>query len=96
MGFAVTEGLTLNHILMPVNVENVKANKGILQTWLGNIIYADYLNFKLKKLQLALGSTHTNEGKLGWKTGDSKTRISILLKKPEIIVNPDGSKELRL
>jgi hypothetical protein len=95
MGFAVTEGMTLGDYLMKVNVQNIKNNTGILELWLGNIIYADHPTFKMKKLNIALGSTHMHEKKLGWDPSKKK-QIQIRLKKPQIIINKDDSKEIRL
>jgi hypothetical protein len=95
MGFALTEGMSLRDCLMKVNIKNIKDNNGLLQLWLGNIIYADHPTLKMKQLKIALGSTHMHEKKLGWDKGKTK-RIPILLKKPQIIINEDGSKKITL
>lgn len=96
MGFAVTEGLTLSKQLAQSNERNLKANNGILQHWLGNMNYADHPNFKLRELNICLGSTHVHEGKLGWDLSNGKISVPWLLKKPEIIIEADGSKKLVL
>jgi len=94
MGFAVTEGMTLMEYLMENNTNNIRANNGISQLWLGNIIFADYPNFKVRDLKIAIGKTNTHEGKLGWDLKDG-AKISLELPSPQIIVEPDGSKKLR-
>jgi len=95
MGFAVTEGMTLWDYLMKVNSENVKKNNGILQLWLGNVIYADHPTLKMKQLKIQLASTHMHGKKLGWDMSKTK-RVPILLKKPQIMINKDDSKEITL
>ena len=95
MGFVVTEGMTLRDYLMKVNVQNIKENNGILQLWLGNIIYADHPTFKMKELKIGLASTHMHEKKLGWDMSKTKG-IPILVKKPRIMINEDGSKRIML
>lgn len=95
MGFAVTEGMTLLDVLLDTNSKNIQANTGILQLWLGNVIFADHPNFKMKNLKMTLAETHSHEGKPGWKDGGKGT-IHLRLKKPEIVVNEDGSKDVTL
>ncbi len=96
MGFAVTEGMTLNEYLMQVNLKNIQANNGLLQLWLGNVIYADHPTFKMKKLKMLLCNTHSHEGKLGWDLSKGSKTIQISVMKPQIIVDRDGTKDITL
>lgn len=102
-GYAATEGRTLFDYLQQCNVNNFqeafKRREERMpyfnQMWLGNILFCNHPDLRLKKFNICIGSNQGHQ--IVTDVAEKKKNVLMLeLNKPQIINHPDGTKTLYL